>query len=60
MRPWRSEYLRWRMETFTGQHAAEVRARDFWRLLASERGQVIRFARWLGEMRLLARGRRPA
>ena len=30
LRPWRSEYLRWRLETFTGKHADDVRARDFW------------------------------
>ncbi|HEY5055173.1 MAG TPA: hypothetical protein VII58_03385 [Acidobacteriaceae bacterium] len=51
LRPWRSEFLRWRLETFTGKHAEDVRAGDFWRFLAAERGQLVRFSRWLAEMR---------
>jgi hypothetical protein len=56
LRPWRSEYLKWRLETFTGKHAEEVRARDFWKFLVGERGQLTRFMGWLGEMRSLAQG----
>lgn len=51
LRPWRSEYLRWRLETFTGKHAEEVRAHDFWAFLKSERSQIFRYLRWLSEMR---------
>ena len=51
LRPWRSEYLRWRLETFTGKHAEAVRAGDFRQFLWSERKQLVRFLRWLGEMR---------
>jgi hypothetical protein len=51
LRPWRSEFLKWRLETFTGKHADEVGARDFWRFLGAERGQLLRFVRWLAEMR---------
>ena len=51
LRPWRSEYLKWRLETFTGKHAEEVGGRDFWRFLWAERRQLLRFVRWLGEMR---------
>ena len=54
LRPWRSEYLRWRLETFTGKHAEDVHARDFWFFLKSERGQIIRYLRWLAEMRSYA------
>jgi hypothetical protein len=56
LRPWRSEYLKWRLETFTGKHAEEVGARDFWRLMVRERGQLMRFLQWLAEMRALAKG----
>ena len=56
LRPWRSEYLKWRLETFTGKHADDVRARDFWRFLVSERRQLLRFLRWLAEMREYAHG----
>jgi hypothetical protein len=55
LRPWRSEYLKWRLETFTGKHAEEIGLRDFWEFLVSERGQILRFLRWLGEMRDYAR-----
>ena len=54
LRPWRSEYLRWRLETFTGKHADEVRARDFWLFLKSERRQILRFLGWLTEMHTYA------
>ena len=54
LRPWRSEFLKWRLETFTGKHAEEVRARDFWRFVYAERRQVMRFLRWLAEMRSYA------
>jgi hypothetical protein len=39
------------LETFTGKHAEEVGPRDFWRFLWSERRQLLRFLRWLAEMR---------
>ena len=51
LRPWCSPLLRWRLETFTGKHAEDVRAGDFWRFLMAERGQLLRFSRWLAEMR---------
>jgi hypothetical protein len=54
LRPWRSEYLKWRLETFTGKHAEDVELRDFWQFLVSERKQVFRFLRWLSEMRAYA------
>jgi hypothetical protein len=56
LRPWRSEYLSWRLETFTGKHAEAVGARDFRQFLWSERKQLLRFLRWLGEMREYAGG----
>jgi hypothetical protein len=55
LRPWRSEYLKWRLETFTGKHAEEVRPRDFWQLLKRERRQLIRYLGWLAEMRAMAK-----
>jgi hypothetical protein len=57
LRPWRSEFLKWRLETFTGKHADEVRARDFWRFLVAEKRQLVRFLGWLVEMRVYASGK---
>lgn len=56
LRPWRSDYLKWRLETFTGKHAEDVRAADFWHFLVGERRQLLRFLGWLSEMRALAGG----
>jgi hypothetical protein len=50
LRPWRSPYLKWRLETYSGLHAEEIKPRDFWRFLLSERGQLLRFQSWLSEM----------
>lgn len=58
LRPWRSEYVRWRVETYSGQKAETVRLRDCVRLMVRERRQFARFAGWLGTMRELAQGRR--
>jgi hypothetical protein len=49
--PWRSAYLRWRLETYTGQRAETIRALDFVRFAWGEKGQFLRFLRWTGEIR---------
>jgi len=54
LRPWRSDYLRWRLETFTGKHADEIGPRDFWLFLKAERKQIFRYLGWLAEMRSYA------
>jgi hypothetical protein len=51
LRPWRSEYLKWRLETYSGLHAEDVRLGDFLRFLVSERRQLLRFGQWLTEMK---------
>jgi hypothetical protein len=55
LRPWRSECLKWRVETYTGKHADAVNLGDFARFLYAERRQLLRFARWLAEMREFSR-----
>jgi hypothetical protein len=54
LRPWRSPYLRWRFETYTGKRAQEVGLRDFWHLMRTERRQLMRFLGWLNEMKAYA------
>jgi hypothetical protein len=51
LRPWRSEFLKWRLETYTGRHADEIGVRDFLRFVYGERRQLLRYLRWLSEMR---------
>lgn len=55
LRPWRSPYVLWRVETYTGRKAEAVRLADLARLLWKERPQVIRFARWLSAIRRFGR-----
>ncbi len=50
--PWRSPYLRWRMETYWGKPAGEIRFRDFWRFVWQHRRELERFLRWAERMSL--------
>jgi hypothetical protein len=55
LRPWRSPYLRWRLETYSGKKAETIEAKDFLKLMWGESRQVLRFSRWLGQMHRYAR-----
>ena len=59
LRPWRSPYLRWRMETYTGKHAEEIVARDLFELAWEDKAQFLRFLRWTGEIRTYADESKP-
>jgi hypothetical protein len=50
LRPWRSPYLRWRLETYFGVHADTLARQDFFRLLWRERHRLLAFLRWAHEM----------
>jgi len=51
LRPWRSPYIRWRMETFFGPEAGDGSARDFFRLMWRERARLERFLEWSNDRR---------
>ena len=51
LRPWRSPYLRWRVETYSGMHAETIGAGAMFRFLWAEKRQFLRFLRWTDEMR---------
>lgn len=53
LRPWKSPYLQWRMETFFGPSAANLSAPQFFRLLWTERARLRRFLAWVNEMHRL-------
>jgi len=53
--PWRSPYIRWRMETFFGKEASDLDARKFFRLMWRERARMERFLEWVGVRRRAAR-----
>ena len=52
--PWRSPYLRWRLETYTGKPAETVTGGDFLRLALRDWRQMLRFLRWTSEIRSYA------
>ncbi|MCX7603451.1 MAG: hypothetical protein N2036_05175 [Bryobacteraceae bacterium] len=49
--PWRSPYLRWRIETYWGIEAGSIGPREFWRFVREHRGELWRFLRWAAQMR---------
>lgn len=51
LRPWRSPYLRWRMETYWGTPADEIGFSDFCRFLWQHRRDLARFLVWAARMR---------
>ncbi len=50
LRPWRSAYLRWRIETYSGQKAETLTAGDVLRFTWRERASLLRFLRWTAEI----------
>jgi len=48
--PWRSPYLRWRMETYWGVPAEQIQFADFWRFLWQHRADLARFLEWVDRM----------
>ena len=50
LRPWRSEYVKWRIETYSGLKAESLRMRDVIAFVWREKGNLLRFLKWAGEM----------
>ena len=48
--PWRSPYLRWRIETYSGLHADLIDFSTFWRFVWQNRRELARFLRWAERM----------
>ncbi|HEX3878006.1 MAG TPA: hypothetical protein VHW24_13530 [Bryobacteraceae bacterium] len=59
LRPWRSPYLRWRIETFSGIHADQIGFREFWRFTWARRRELARYLKWAALMQATANGRTP-
>jgi len=57
LRPWKSPYLRWRMETYWGMHAEQITFGEFWRFIWTQRRDLLRYLRWADKM---GRHGRPA
>lgn len=48
--PWRSPYLRWRIETYWGVPAGDITPAQFWRFVWVHRRELHRFLRWADRM----------
>jgi len=48
--PWRSPYLRWRVETYSGRRAESLTAGSVLGFVWASRGELVRFLAWTGEM----------
>jgi hypothetical protein len=49
--PWRSPYLRWRIETYWGMHADAIGFKEFWTFVWHRRRELVRFLHWAERMR---------
>jgi len=48
--PWRSEYLRWRIETYSGKRAETLTTQDVMSFLWTSRWELLSFLFWIGRM----------
>jgi len=48
--PWRSPYLLWRIETYTGVKMTQIGFLEFWGFTWRERRHLWQFLKWTGEM----------
>ncbi len=55
LRPWRSEYLKWRLETYSGMKAENIGLREFVSFSWHEKARLFHFLKWTDEMRGYAR-----
>lgn len=50
LRPWRSEYLKWRIETYSGMKADDITPFDMLRFTWREKWNLLHFLRWAGKL----------
>jgi hypothetical protein len=55
--PWRSPYLRWRIETYTGVKTARLGVLEFGEFVWKERAELLRFLKWTAEMERYTRAK---
>lgn len=59
LRPWRSPYLRWRIETYWGLEAERITFARFWSFVWEQRGELWRYLRWAARMKRKAQSGTP-
>jgi hypothetical protein len=55
LRPWRSPYLRWRVETYSGMWADKLTLRDILSFAWKMRWELLSFLAWTGQVEREAR-----
>ena len=55
--PWRSEFLRWRVETYSGKPAEALTTRDVLGFVWESKWELLSFLAWTGRMEREARKR---
>ncbi len=50
LRPWRSEYIKWRIETYSGMKAETMTTPDILRFTWREKRALLRFLIWTGKL----------
>jgi len=50
LRPWRSEYLKWRIETFSGKKAETLETSDVFLFVWNSRLEPLSFLAWAGQL----------
>jgi len=48
--PWKSEYLKWRIETYSGKKAETLGPSDVLRFVWESRWELISFLAWTGQL----------
>jgi len=48
--PWRSEYLKWRIETYSGKKADSLRVNDMIGFVWQSRWELLDFLAWTGRL----------
>jgi len=57
LRPWKSPFLRWRVETYSGMKAETLTASSIFGFMWAERWELLRFLLWTGQVNREARKR---
>jgi len=48
--PWRSEYLKWRIETYSGKKASTLTTKDVFSFLWDSKWELLDFLAWTGRL----------
>ena len=48
--PWRSEYLKWRVETYSGKKADTLSSKDIFKFLWDSKWELLSFLQWTGHL----------